>query len=180
MERRDLLSSSKLLWLEQILEHVCPVLLKDIQQFKSSQGKHLDVSNNVMVFIHTLDIINIIIYQINKILIYTILYLGEISEDTGLVDFRPRSACCHEKVQQQLMKPSGCRSSEFVVMWFFLCAACLLMGGISAVMSWKVSGKSLCASAAGVEIWHLSRVWWSLIAAAIDISSRRSICCCDA
>ena len=31
------------------------------------------------------------------------LYLGEISEDTGLVNFRPRFR--HEKVQQQLMMP---------------------------------------------------------------------------
>ena len=74
MERKDLLSSSNLQRLEQILKHVClKVCLKDIQQFKDSQGKHLNVFNNVMVFIHAFDMINILkIYQLNKIWTYTV------------------------------------------------------------------------------------------------------------
>ncbi|CAL8268059.1 unnamed protein product [Lota lota] len=38
MERKDILSSSDLHRLEEVLQHVCPVLLKDIKQFKASQG----------------------------------------------------------------------------------------------------------------------------------------------
>ncbi|CAL8268063.1 unnamed protein product [Lota lota] len=39
MERKDILSSSDLHRLEEVLQQVCPVLLKDIEQFKASQSR---------------------------------------------------------------------------------------------------------------------------------------------
>uniref|UniRef100_A0A8C5BD45 Caspase 10, apoptosis-related cysteine peptidase n=1 Tax=Gadus morhua TaxID=8049 RepID=A0A8C5BD45_GADMO len=62
LERKDLLSSSDLRLLEQILGQVCPVLLKDIQQFKATHGEqtpHLK---------------------------------GRIAQETGLDDLPPRSS----------------------------------------------------------------------------------------
>ena len=75
MERKDLLGRSDLRLLEQILENVCPVLLKDIQQFKASHGKqtpHLKGNNKSQKRLIEYEGINLIIYQIkNQILTYS-------------------------------------------------------------------------------------------------------------
>ena len=71
MERKDLLSSSDLRLLEQILGQVCPVLLKDIQQFKATHGEqtpHLKGNNKSQNHLIENEGINFVIYKIKSLI----------------------------------------------------------------------------------------------------------------
>ena len=67
MERRDLLSPSDLHLLEKLLGQVCPVLLKDIQQFKACyETTHAKGNTNVIIIIYAHEWINYSFLQHTK------------------------------------------------------------------------------------------------------------------